>query len=93
MIDKCANPLCDRTFAHPTGGTLFLFRPPASPLIENDPHVECFWLCEECIFTNTIVSSTGGTPVIIPLGEDDDSVGGWNYTDATLYWDSRFAEC
>ena len=82
MIDKCANPSCDRFFRYPSAGTLYVFEPRAyaaahNGVMQEDSHsIESFWLCEQCGLTMTIVSSTGGNPLIISLlGDDYEQIG------------------
>jgi hypothetical protein len=101
MIDRCANPSCDRTFGHPIGGTLFLFGSTAfgpthavyhESLGEDDTGIECFWLCPECVLIMTILSSTGGNPVIIPVLEGDRRPG-WSRLESALRCDLPASQC
>jgi len=60
MVEKCANPSCNRSFRYfGRGGRLFAFevRHPESPCKDVSPAIcekhpshatVCFWLCEQC---------------------------------------------
>jgi len=62
MVAKCANPSCTKGFRYLRGGKLFVFAPKSPGVVpDGDFHeqswdTECFWLCERCVLTMTIVS-------------------------------------
>ena len=61
MVAKCANPSCTKGFRYLRGGKLFVFAPkspgvaPGGDFHEQGWDTECFWLCERCALTMTII--------------------------------------
>lgn len=84
MISKCANPECFATFRYLHEGKLFefevrlfdeLFVEPSSASHNEKPsrEIECFWLCDSCASTMTIVGEPNTHRiVIVPLQDDSE---------------------
>lgn len=72
MLTKCANPSCEQEFQYDCGGELFLFEPESvlhdGKLQKQTYPTEYFWLCQQCASMMTIISDSGATAVVIPLG-------------------------
>ena len=78
MISKCANPDCRAVFRYLHEGKLFEFekRSLAAASVgvrgmeRNAParEIECFWLCDACAFTMTLIMDAHSHEVaIVPL--------------------------
>ena len=82
VISKCANPECSASFRYLHEGKLFEFevRLFDEPLIDHSTashyqkpsrEIECFWLCDSCASTMTIVCEPNTHRiVIVPLQDD-----------------------
>lgn len=73
MVTKCANPSCENLFRYLREGRLFLVEIPAAPP-GNAPEAnqraskrECFWLCDSCALTLTLIADKNGHVVLTSL--------------------------
>jgi hypothetical protein len=67
MIDKCANPACEKSFHYFRTGRIFILdsRSKARPRLRTT--VEHFWLCGDCAPSLHIVVDESGNAQIEPL--------------------------
>lgn len=82
VISKCANPLCSASFRYLHEGKLFQFEVRSFDELSIDPstanhnekpsrEIECFWLCDSCASTMTIVCEPHTHRIaIVPLEDD-----------------------
>ncbi len=60
MVDKCANPLCNKSFRYFRGGRLYAFTRRDRRIPDSLPRVEHFWLCELCATEMTLSLDVNG---------------------------------
>jgi hypothetical protein len=82
VISKCANPQCSANFRYLHDGKLFQFEmrlfdelliAPSTASHNHKPSrkIECFWLCDSCASTMTIVCEAQTHRIaIVPLQDD-----------------------
>jgi hypothetical protein len=61
VVAKCANPVCSATFHRLGEGRLFIneLRGDPGDTRGHSRQLRCFWLCDSCCLTMTIVTEAG----------------------------------
>lgn len=73
MLSKCANPACSNHFLYLHQGKLFRLDAEALQVTadpdfrEHPPHVEFFWLCDDCAANMTLVLKKGQGVTVRPF--------------------------
>jgi hypothetical protein len=67
MLGKCANPACSATFRRLTDGRIFVIEVEPERSAGNTHQRQCFWLCNSCCRTMTVVVNKGKNVQIVPL--------------------------
>ena len=70
MVDKCANPACTATFHRLSDGRLFVKEVPADFSSNGNGltrQLHCFWLCNSCCRTMTVITERGKKAQVVPL--------------------------